>query len=126
MTQDERPPIDILWDITNAVCGTNYTRQKVSRKQAEVKVRHIFWTVANEQLNHSLVELAVYCHVGNHTSVLSGIKRVRRAQQLTPLRLPTEPDVATAYWQVSKAFKEEINVGLDLITIPKWPTLAYL
>ena len=125
-TESIRYPLDILWEITNAVCGYDFPRIKSSRKMEEVMVRHIFWAVADEELGYSYQQLAHYCGLDHHTTVMSGLRRIRKAQQLTPLGLSTEPAVAELYWKVKKAFREEQNTGLDIITVPKYPTLAYL
>jgi len=123
---EEQTPLELLWEITNLVFGTDFPRKKSTRKQEEVKVRHVFWTVAAEELGYSYAQLAAWNYVYHHTSVLHGLKRVRKAQSLTPLRLPSEPDVAAAYFQVRKIFTEETQLGTTIITIPKYPTLAYL
>lgn len=123
---EEKSPIELLWEIVNLVFGTDFPRYKQSRKREEVKVRHVFWAIAHEQFEYSLQGLASWNRAGDHSVVIHGIKRVRRAQSLTPLRLPVEPDVANAYQQARKIFLEEVTPGLDIINIPKWPTLAYL
>ena len=89
--------LDAIWGVVCMINGEQAGPVKTSRKQEEVILRHVFWTIAKEETTVSLNQLAMYSGVDHHTSVLHGIRRVRKSLELTARGKYVEPAVAKLY-----------------------------
>jgi hypothetical protein len=97
--------LDTIWIIVCQTSGKVAASVKATRKQEEVVLRHVFWAIARKETAASLKQLAMYSGVENHTSVLHGTRRVRKALGLTPRGNYVEPMVANLYLKALAEFQ---------------------
>jgi len=126
--------LDLLWGIVCQVNGYACGPVKTSRKQEQVILRHVFWAIAKGQTTVSLKQLAIYSGVDNHTSVLHGLRRVKKAMEITNLGKYFEPAVVDLYvkalgeYLILEAKEDTIRPTFEVTTLDrKYPlTTGYL
>jgi hypothetical protein len=96
--------LEQLWTLVVRECTYQVGREKPSRRNREVMVRHLFFAVSDHFAMGELQNLATFVGLKDHTTVLHGIRRVKKACSINPLGRYAEPVVANRFNNIVREF----------------------